>query len=112
MNTGERMWWIPVGETPQAVRNHPMLRGRDLGQTGGGGNSIQMVTGSILVATDGGPAILNAYDKRTGAKLGSVKLPAAGQYGMMTYMHEGKQYIVVQIGGTEYPSSLVALALP
>jgi quinoprotein glucose dehydrogenase len=112
MNTGERMWWVPIGETPQAVRNHPMLRGRDLGQTGGGGNSIQMVTGSLLLATAGGPAVLNAHDKRTGAILGTVKLPAPGQYGMMTYMHEGKQYIVVQIGGTEYPSSLVALALP
>ena len=31
---------------------------------------------------------------------------------MMSYMHEGKQYIVVQIGGAQYPGSLVALALP
>ena len=76
MNTGERMWWIPIGETPQAVRNHPMLRGRDLGNTGGGGNSIQMVTGSLVVATAGGPAVLNAHDKKTGALLGSTKLPA------------------------------------
>jgi hypothetical protein len=29
----------------------------------------------------------------------------------MTYLHEGKQYIVVQIGGRDYPGSLVALAL-
>jgi hypothetical protein len=33
-------------------------------------------------------------------------------YGMMTYMHDGNQYIVVQIGGSDYPSSLVALAFP
>ena len=31
---------------------------------------------------------------------------------MMSYMHEGKQYIVVQIGGAQYPGSLVALTLP
>ena len=37
MNTGERLWWIPIGQTPTAVSNHPMLRGRDLGETGGGG---------------------------------------------------------------------------
>jgi hypothetical protein len=32
----------------------------------------------------------------------------------MTYMHEGKQYIVVQVGSvhTGFPGSLVALALP
>jgi quinoprotein glucose dehydrogenase len=90
-----------------------MLRGKDLGATGGGGNSIQMVTGSLLLATQsGGPGTLDAYDKKTGKKIGSVKMPAAGQYGMMSYLHQGKQYIVVQIGGAQYPGSLVALALP
>ena len=56
--------------------------------------------------------MLNAHNKETGQKLGTVKLPAAGQYGMMSYVHEGKQYVVVQIGGAQYPGSLVALALP
>ena len=91
-----------------------MLRGRDLGQTGGGSDSIQMVTGSLLLATEGRAArrSLNAYNKETGKKIGTVKMPAAGQYGMMSYMHEGKQYVVVQIGGAQYPGSLVALTLP
>jgi len=33
---------------------------------------------------------------------------------MMTYMHEGRQYIVVQIGSIhmDFPGSLVAFALP
>ena len=57
--------------------------------------------------------MLNAHDKTTGRKLGTVALPAPGQYGMMTYMHEGRQYVVVQIGeGGVYPGSLAALALP
>jgi hypothetical protein len=30
----------------------------------------------------------------------------------MTYMHNGKQYIVVPIGGAQHPGSLAALALP
>ena len=114
MNRGVRLWWIPIGEAPNAVKNHPRLREMDLGKTGGGNNAIQMVTGSLLLATEGsnGPPVLNAFNKETGERLGSVKLPAPGQYGMMTYMHEGKQYVVVQIGGNEYPSSLVALKLP
>jgi len=50
----------------------------------------------------------------TGEILGSVELPAPGQYGMMTYMHSDRQYIVVQIGSsrTNYPGALVAYRLP
>jgi quinoprotein glucose dehydrogenase len=110
MNTGNRLWWIPIGTTPPAVANHPALKGRDLSQTGGGGNSIQMVTGSLLLTGEG--PTLNAYNKETGKKVATVKLPAGSQYGMMSYMHEGKQYVVVQIGGAQYPGSLVALTLP
>ena len=60
------------------------------------------------------PLTLNARDKMTGEILGSVELPAPGQYGMMTYMHGDKQYIVVQIGSsrTNYPGALVAYRLP
>jgi hypothetical protein len=49
----------------------------------------------------------------TGEILGSVPLPAPGQYGMMTYMHRGQQYIVVQIGSTQtdFPGALVAYRL-
>ena len=111
MNTGERLWWIPIGDTPDNVANHPALRGVDLSRTGGGGNSIQMVAGDLLYTTEGssGPPVLNAHDKRTGAFVGEVDLPSAGQYGMMTYRHEGKQHVVVQVGS---PGRLVSLALP
>ena len=59
-----------------------------------------MATKTLLLATEGenGPAVLNAHDKATGEELGSIELPAPGMYGMMTYMHEGRQHIVVQIG--------------
>jgi glucose dehydrogenase len=60
-----------------------------------------------------GPAVLDARDKATGEVLGVVELPAPGQYGMMTYEHEGQQYIVVQIAqGGVFPASLAALRLP
>jgi quinoprotein glucose dehydrogenase len=84
-----------------------------------------MVMGDLLVQTQalsqGGaqlepdaPLELHARDKLTGEILASVPLPAPGQYGMMTYMHEGRQYIVVQIGSIhmDFPGSLVAFALP
>ena len=125
MNTGEKTWSLSVGETPAVITNNPQLRGMALPNTGGAGYSIQMVTGDLLVQTRAlsagavqqvpdAPLMLHGRDKFTGEILGSVELPAPGQYGMMTYMHEGKQYIVVQTGSvhTDFPGSLVALALP
>ena len=60
-----------------------------------------------------GPALLDARNKATGEIVGTVELPAPGQYGMMTYEHDGHQYIVVQIAqGGVFPASLAALRLP
>ena len=122
MNTGRMIWSVPVGPTPERIRNHPLLRGVDIPDTGGTGTSIQMVVGDLIVQTDsygaGGqpdaPLELHARDKRTGEILASTPLPAPGQYGMMTYMHEGKQYIVVQVGNAalDFPGALAALTLP
>ena len=125
MNTGERSWSLPVGETAEVITNNPRLRGMEISNSGGAGFSIQMVMGDLLVQTRSlsegtrqivpdAPLELHGRDKLTGEILGSVELPAPGQYGMMTFMHEGKQYIVVQIGSiqTDFPASLVALTLP
>ena len=111
MNTGERLWWIPIGEVSETIREHPATQGVDLSRAGGGGLSIQMVAGDLLYATrgSGGPPVLDAYDKLTGEMVGTVEMPGAGQYGMMTYSHEGQQHIVVQVGR---PGRLVALRLP
>jgi quinoprotein glucose dehydrogenase len=57
---------------------------------------------------DGTP-YLYAVDKRTGERLGSVQMPGPSRYGMMTYMHEGTQYIAVPI---ENPGSLAVFKLP
>ncbi|MQA89042.1 MAG: PQQ-binding-like beta-propeller repeat protein [Gemmatimonas sp.] len=124
LNTGRKRWSVPVGETPEELLNHPLLGGQDP-ETGSRGFSIQMVAGDLLVQTkaysEGAQQIdhevtpmLHARDKETGEILASVELPAPAQYGMMTYMHEGKQYIVVQIGSihADFPGSLVALTLP
>ena len=125
MNTGEKLWDIPIGETPERILNHPLLQGvGDIG-TGGTGNSIQMVVGDLLVqATEdlrgdtelsgNGMPVLNARDKLTGEVLASVEIPVPGQYGMMSYMHEGRQYIVLQSGSARRgePGQLQALTLP
>ena len=72
-----------------------------------------IATRTLLITAPGpGAPLLYAIDKKTGARLGTVKLPAPGQYGMMGYMHQGKQYIVVSIMSATHPGSLVALRLP
>ena len=116
MNTGEHLWWIPNGDTPDRIKNHPALEGVDLPATGVTSHPVTMVTGSLLLTAEGiaGQPVLHAVDKRTGERLGTVELPAPGQYGMMTFQHEGQQYIVVQVASTSerFPGSLAALRLP
>ena len=115
LNTGDHAFDVPVGSPPDRITRHPALRDLDLSDASGVGRAIMMVSKSLLFATEGqnGPAVLNAHNKSTGEKLGSIDLPAPGMYGMMTYLHEGRQFIVVQIGqGGSVPGSLAAFALP
>ena len=125
MNTGQKLWDIPIGETPDRIRNHPLLEGVETPQTGGTGNSIQIVIGDLLLQAtedlrgdteigENGMPVLHARDKRTGEILSTVDIPIPGQYGMMSFMHEGKQYIVMQAGSVKagHPGSLMALTLP
>ncbi len=114
MNTGEHVWAIPNGDTPDRIKNHPALQGVDLPNTGVQSHPVTMVTETLLVTAEGGAGqpVLHALDKATGERLGTVELPATGRYGMMSYMHEGRQYIVVQVSSPNYPGALAALRLP
>jgi glucose dehydrogenase len=114
LNTGEHLWWIPNGDTPEDIKNHPALRGLDIPRTGKGTHATPILTKTLLIYGEGrgGEPLLHAVDKRTGEELGTVELPAPTNTAPMTYLHEGKQYIVVAIGSGEHPGSLVALRLP
>ena len=110
MNTGEHLWWIPVGETPDKLLNHPDLQGMDIPNTGNGVRVAPMtVTKTLLIHAGNGSddtPYLYATDKKTGDQLGRVEVPESSAYGMMTYVHEGRQYVVLQTG-----PRLTALAL-
>jgi quinoprotein glucose dehydrogenase len=116
MNTGEHVWMTPTGNGDR-LRQHPMLAGLGLPPLGGdAGAAGPVLTKTLLIyplvngGTNNGPRLV-AYDKATGAELGSVDLPGAAIGTPMTYMLEGKQYIALTVGGQRIPS-LVALALP
>ena len=110
MNTGEHLWWVPVGETPDDIREHEALEGVDVGETGTGDFAALMTTPELLFytgeASDGTPYLF-ALDKETGEELERVEIPAPGRYGMMGYEHQGEQYVLVQMSG-----ELAALKLP
>jgi quinoprotein glucose dehydrogenase len=69
---------------------------------------------SIFTTTETGArgAMLRAYDKATGKDAGAVFMPAPQGGAPMTYMLNGKQYIVVTVGGPGYPGEILAYRLP
>ncbi len=114
LNTGEHLWWIPNGETPTEIVEHESLRGVELPNTGQSAHATKLVTRTLLMYGEGRGAEprFHAVDKATGEEIGVVELPAPTMTAPMTYLHDGRQYIVMAIGGSGHPGSLVALALP
>jgi quinoprotein glucose dehydrogenase len=121
LNKGEIAWQVAHGDTPDNIRNHPALQGMNIPRTGRPGQAGTLVTKTLLVAGEKGVvtmadgrrgAYLRAYNKATGADAGKVYIPAPQSGSPMTYMLNGKQYIVVAISGQGYNAELVAFALP
>jgi quinoprotein glucose dehydrogenase len=120
LDRGEIVWQVPHGDTPDAIRNNPALKGLTIPRTGQPGMAGTLVTKTLVIAgetqfsTAGHPrgALLRAYDKSTGADAGSVLMPAPQTGSPMSYMIGGRQYIVVAIAGTGFPGELVAYVLP
>jgi quinoprotein glucose dehydrogenase len=121
MKRGDHLWQVAHGETPDFVRNHPALKGTTIPRTGQGAAFGALVTKTLVIAGEpqattvpGRPrgAMLRAYDKATGKEVGAVYMPAQQSGSPMTYMLNGKQYIIVAIGGGNYPGELLAFRLP
>ncbi|MCE2542463.1 MAG: PQQ-binding-like beta-propeller repeat protein [Acidobacteria bacterium] len=123
LNRGEIKFQVPHGDTPSHIRNHPLLRDMDIPKTGQGrtGYIGLMVTRTLVVMGDplvtiapgrSRGAMLRAYNKESGEEVGAVWMPAEESGSPMTYMVDGKQYIVVAIGGGTYTSEYRAFALP
>jgi quinoprotein glucose dehydrogenase len=80
-----------------------------------------LTTRTLVIAGEGGfftlpdgrrGAMLRAYDKATGDEVGSVYMPAPQSGSPMTYMWNGRQYLVVAISGGTYSGELLAFRLP
>ena len=126
--TGDHLWMQPMGNGP---RNHPALKRLRLGRLGWPYRGFPLLTSSLLfIAQEGSivqttlragqngtdatfadvdPAI-QVLDKRSG-ELTQIPLPANASGSPLTYLCNGRQYIVTAVGGGNIPAELVALAL-
>jgi quinoprotein glucose dehydrogenase len=121
LNRGEIKWMVANGDAPEWIKNHPALKGVDLSKTGRYEHVGVLVTKTLLFAGEGsglfavpsgsGGPMFRAYDKMTGAVVFEFKLPANQSGVPMTYMVNGRQYIVVAVGATGVPAEFVALTV-
>jgi quinoprotein glucose dehydrogenase len=121
LNSGNRLWMVPNADTPDWIKNHPALQGVKLPRTGTFEHVGIMVTKTLLFAGEGaglygtpagsGGNKFHAYDKQTGEVISSFELPANQTGVPMTYMIQGRQFIVVAVGGVNKPGEFVALTV-
>jgi len=122
LDSGTILWQTPHGETPDYIRGSPALKGIDIPRTGQTSFNIgTLVTKELVIAGDamvtsapGRPrgAMLRAYDQKTGKEVGSVLMPAGQSGSPMSYMVDGKQYIIVAVSGGNYSGEYVCYTLP
>jgi quinoprotein glucose dehydrogenase len=121
LDRGELVWQVPHGDTPDAIRNHPALKGLNIPKTGQQGSVGLFVTKTLVVLGDPQVtttpehprgAMLRAYNKQTGEQVGAMWMPAPQSGSPMTYLAGGRQYIIVAISGGNYSGEYLAFALP
>ena len=123
LDRGEIVWQVPHGDTPDNVRNHPALKGLNIPKTGqvGTGGIGSVVTKTLVVMGDPQVtttpehprgAMLRGYDKGTGKEVGALWMAAPESGSPMTYLADGKQYIVIAISGGVYSGEYLAFTLP
>ena len=119
MNSGDKKWWAPNVSMIPVTSNDPLFAGVKLPPQSGRGQAQIITTKTLLiygagrngVIPQGGSPELFAVDKATGKQVGSVKIPARSTAVPMTFLHKGRQYVVVAMGAGAN-TALVALALP
>ena len=133
LDKGDIRWQVANGNGPRA---NPAIAALHLPPLGNTGHAVPVLTKTLLFAGEGsnssasgaaartppgmpveitasqGEPWFRAFDKQTGAVLAEIKLPAGTTGAPITYMHRGKQYIVVAIGGRDQDPEWVALSLP
>ena len=111
LNTGRKVWTVPLGEYPQLVAEGI----RNTGTENYGGAIV--TAGGLVFCAGTRDNKLRAFDKDTGAELWSAQLPWTGNAPPASYEVNGRQYIVIAATGgnklgTPYGDAYVTFALP
>jgi quinoprotein glucose dehydrogenase len=126
LNRGEIVWQVPHGDGP---RDHPAIKHLGLGRLGAAANGVLSNGGGVLTKglffviqaeeapkspalRMGDAGFLRAFDKTDGTLVWEKRIDSTPHGTPMTYMHQGKQYIVLAVGGLRQKSELLAFALP
>jgi glucose dehydrogenase len=119
LTNGTLSWMVANGDGP---RNHPALTHLNLPPLGQAVRAAPLVTKTLLFVTEGdqvnvrtppngGGNKIRAFDKASGRVVWEMPLDAGSTGTLMTYLYQGKQYLVVAIGGFDHPAEFVALSL-
>ncbi len=119
LNKGDILWSVANGD---GLRNHPAFKGLNLPAIGTPGRNSPLVTKSFVFLGEGsdtgvgvpagfGGHMFRAFDKKTGKIAWEMELPAGVSNAPMTYMVNGKQFILVAVSGRNFPGQYVALAV-
>lgn len=93
LNTGKRLWQVPLGE-------FPALTAKGLPPTGTDNYGGPVVTANGLVFIAATPdQKLRVFDAKTGQLRWETRLPAAGYATPSMYAVNGRQYLVIACGG-------------
>jgi quinoprotein glucose dehydrogenase len=125
LNRGEILWQVPHGDGP---RDHPLLKDLNLPPLGSAANGAISNGGAVLtkellfaiqadedprrVTRMGATGFLRAWDKLNGELVWEHRVDLTPHGTPMTYLHEGRQYIVFSVGGLGQEGRLLAFALP
>jgi quinoprotein glucose dehydrogenase len=131
LNKGEIVWTVANGDGP---RDHPLLKHLNLPPLGHPGRSAPLLTKTLLFVGEGDPIMaaparvpagmplaiapgaggrkFRAYDKATGQVVWETELAAGTTGAAMTYVYQGKQYIIVAVGSRDHSAEFIALSLP
>jgi quinoprotein glucose dehydrogenase len=121
LNSGDFVWQIPNGDTPDEIRDNPALKGMNIPRTGQQAQDGVAMNKSLVFQGDGSyvtapghprGAYLRGYDQKTGQEVGAIYMPAPQSGSPMTYAVDGKEYVMVAVSGGNYSGDYLTYALP
>ncbi|HEX6575020.1 MAG TPA: pyrroloquinoline quinone-dependent dehydrogenase [Gemmatimonadaceae bacterium] len=113
LNTGKHAWSVPLGDPSIMAPQMKAAAGPPLGLPNLGGPII--TAGGLVFVGATMDRSIRAFDIETGRELWRGELPAGARATPMTYVVNGRQFVVIAAGGGEdwgRGDSIIAFALP